>query len=152
MTNYFTNAMIHESGKFQQMFLAKTDHFCSLDKVLDIFKAHPCRSQPVQIQKSLPACSNPIPNSPTSNFDLIVKIKHVIRKMDKLTKINTIINVVLKSTKKKLSIILKNSKLKIVAIILMMIWKMIAVTMIFVNSLKLDTKQDSSAKKFNLPN
>lgn len=71
MTNYFTNAMIHESGKFQQMFLAKTDHFCSLDKVLDIFKAHPCRSQPVQIQKSLPACSNPIPNSPTSNFDLI---------------------------------------------------------------------------------
>ena len=72
--------------------------------------------------------------------------------MDKLTKINTIINVVLKSTKKKLSIILKNSKLKIVAIILMMIRKMIAVTMIFVNSLKLDTKQDSSAKKFNLPN
>ena len=33
--------------------------------------AHLCRVQPAQIQKSLPTCYNPIPNSSTSNFDSI---------------------------------------------------------------------------------
>ena len=65
----------------------------------------------------------------------MVKTKNVIHKMDKLTKINKIINIVLKAAKNKLSIIMKNSTLKIVAVILMMNLKMIVVTMVLVNKL-----------------
>ena len=50
--------------------------------------------------------------------------------MDKLTKTNKIINIILRAMEKKLSIIMENLKLKIVAIILMM--KMIVVPMIVV--------------------
>ena len=38
VTKYFTNTMIHQSGKFQQTFWAKADKFNSSDKILDILK------------------------------------------------------------------------------------------------------------------
>ena len=115
VTNYFKNAMICQTG---------TSMYVYAEFNLFTYK-NLCQTAliPIQLIKRI-------------SIQLIVKTKNVIQKMAKLTKINKLINIILKATKKKLSIIMKNSKLKVVAICLMMNLKMIVVvTMILVNNL-----------------